>query len=80
MENAPTLPRPENLLNLNSNSRLPVIIQTEASECGLACLAMISGYYGYEVDLTSLRARFSISSHGATLKQIMDIAAKVNLI
>ena len=26
---------------------LPVVQQTEATECGLACLAMISAYYGH---------------------------------
>ena len=26
---------------------LPVILQADRSECGLACLAMIAGYYGY---------------------------------
>ena len=45
--------------------RLPVVIQSEASECGLACLNMISGYHGYKTSLAQLRQRFPISSHGA---------------
>ncbi|GAC16173.1 peptidase domain-containing ABC transporter [Aliiglaciecola lipolytica] len=74
-----TFSRPEQLLNFSSRKSLPCILQTEASECGLACLAMISGFYGYEIDLTSIRSRFSISAHGATLKQIMQIAGQMEL-
>ncbi|MDO6713179.1 peptidase domain-containing ABC transporter [Aliiglaciecola sp. 2_MG-2023] len=77
--NSTTFPRPESLLNFSSRHSLPCVLQTEASECGLACLAMISGFYGYEIDLTSIRSRFSISAHGATLKQIMQIAGQMEL-
>ncbi len=34
---------------------LPVILQTEATECGLACLGMVSGYHGQRTDLFTLR-------------------------
>jgi ATP-binding cassette subfamily B protein RaxB len=69
----------ESLLNFGSNKRLPVIIQAEAAECGLACIAMIVGYYGFETDLPSLRRKFAVSSHGVTLKTLMDIASKSQL-
>lgn len=71
--------RPETLLDFGSAKRLPVIVQTEAAECGLTCLAMIVGFYGYKTNLTSLRQRFSISNHGANLKSLIDIAARLNL-
>jgi len=71
--------RPEHLLSQYKSNNLPFILQTEAAECGLACLAMISGYFGFETDLTSIRHKYSISAHGATLKQIMNIAAKMEL-
>jgi ATP-binding cassette subfamily B protein RaxB len=79
MSNQPADLRPEKRLSFQAFSKLPVILQTEAAECGLACLAMISGYYGFKTDLTSIRHQFSISSHGATLKQIMEIANKLDL-
>ncbi len=69
----------ESLLNFGSNKRLPVITQAEAAECGLACIAMIVGYYGFETDLPSLRRKFAVSSHGVTLKTLMDIASKSQL-
>ena len=33
--------------------RLPDIRQSEAAECGLACLAMIAAYHGQQIDLGS---------------------------
>ncbi|KUJ82778.1 ABC transporter ATP-binding protein [Microbulbifer flavimaris] len=71
--------RPENLLHFSVGRRLPVILQTEAAECGLVCLAMIAGYHGFETDLAGLRRRFSISSHGINLKTLMDMAGRLQL-
>lgn len=34
-------------LNWAWRKRLPLIRQTEAAECGVACLAMIAGWYGH---------------------------------
>jgi ATP-binding cassette subfamily B protein RaxB len=58
---------------------LPLIRQVEAAECGLASIAMVAGYHGYEADLAALRRRFAISLKGATLKSIMEIAGGVGL-
>lgn len=33
-------------LDLHLRSRVPLVHQTESSECGLACLAMICNHYG----------------------------------
>ena len=54
--------------------RVPVVLQTEAAECGLACLAMIAGAYGYDSDLPSLRQRFSVSLKGVTLTEMVRMA------
>lgn len=63
-------------LNLHFWSRPKVasILQTEASECGLACLAMVAAHYGHRTDLGSLRKRFSVSLKGATLKTLISMA------
>ncbi len=58
---------------------LPVILQTEATECGLACLGMVAGYHGRRTDLAQLRRQFSISQHGATLGQLIGIANALGL-
>ena len=66
-------------LSLGLGRRIPVILQTEASECGLACLAIIAGYYGFESDLLTLRQKFHISQKGVTLPTLIKIANKLNL-
>jgi len=55
--------------------RLPLIRQTEAAECGLACLAMVAGHHGYTTDMTSLRRPFPISMKGATLENLIAPAS-----
>src|SRR5262249_18256756 len=59
--------------------RLPMVFQTEAAECGLACLAMIAGYHGAQIDLPALRRRFSVSLRGATLGHVIKFAAALDL-
>lgn len=66
------------LLN-KGNKKLPVIYQSEAAECGLACIAMIAGYHGYKVSLPLLRQKFDTSLRGMTFKSIMYVSARLNL-
>ncbi|WP_034389177.1 peptidase domain-containing ABC transporter [Hellea balneolensis] len=58
---------------------LPVILQTEMTECGLACLAMIGQYHGHNIDLNVLRKRHLVSMTGASLKSIIAIAGGLQL-
>ena len=51
------------------------VLQSEAAECSLACLAMICGAHGQRVDLADLRRRFSTSLKGATLKTLVAQSA-----
>src|SRR5690606_32374083 len=55
--------------------RMRIQLQAEASECGLASLAMVAGHHGLAVSLPELRRRFSLSLKGATLPRLMDAAA-----
>ena len=57
--------------------KLPLILQSEATECGLACLAMVAGFHGYKTDLLDLRRDFSLSLEGATLLNVMEFAEKL---
>lgn len=59
--------------------RLPVMLQTQAAECGLACVGMIASYHGHDLDLVSLHRRFSPSLKGATLDDVMLIASRLDL-
>ncbi|EAX3726023.1 peptidase domain-containing ABC transporter [Salmonella enterica] len=66
-------------LEISLFRRVPVIHQTESSECGIACLAMVFGHYGKSIDLFSLRQQFNISSRGATLYSIRTIAVQMGM-
>src|SRR6266404_3778517 len=66
-------------LNLGWGGRLPMVLQTEASECGLACLVMVTQYFGNAADLPHLRRRFGMSLKGATLKDVMRVADQIGL-
>src|SRR5262245_23502712 len=75
-EHAPTF----RIGQVKEQTTLPrVVRQTEAAECGLACLAMVAGHFGLDIDMASLRRRFSISLRGATLKSLIEIAAALGL-
>lgn len=54
-------------------------LQSESSECGLACLSMVASHFGHHTDLADLRRQFSISLKGATLAQLMRHAAAMHL-
>ncbi len=58
---------------------LPLVLQTEASECGLACLAMVASHWRHRIDLTHLRRRFPISLKGATLQVVVHMARALGL-
>jgi ATP-binding cassette subfamily B protein RaxB len=61
-------------------ARLPEIRQATASECGLACLAMIVSFYGRHTDLGTLRRQYPVSLKGATLATVMEVAARLGLV
>ena len=66
------------LLNFGGRGYLPVIRQTEAAECGLACLAMISSYHGHRIDLNTLRRQHPISLKGVTLRALIQVASQMH--
>jgi len=66
-------------ISFGLSKKLPLLLQTEATECGLACLGMVAGFYGYRTDLASLRRRYPISLKGVTLKDMMQIAGQLHM-
>jgi ATP-binding cassette, subfamily B, bacterial CvaB/MchF/RaxB len=67
-------------LNFTGRGRLPIVHQTEAAECGLACLAMIASYHGHRIDLNTLRRRHPISLKGVTLRALIEVAGHLNFV
>lgn len=72
------------LKNLNfapwrAMSRLPSILQDEAGECGIACLAMISAYFGARMDISQARGKIGNTLVGMTLHDIMAGASRLGM-
>ncbi|MDO9709262.1 peptidase domain-containing ABC transporter [Paracraurococcus lichenis] len=67
------------LLDFGARRRLPNLLQTEAAECGLACLAMIASYHGHRIDLNTLRRRHPVSLNGVTLRGLIQVAGQLHL-
>lgn len=66
-------------LRFTAGRRLPVFLQTEAAECGLASLGMVACFHGHRIDLAGMRRRFTVSLKGATLAYLMQAAGRMQL-
>jgi ATP-binding cassette, subfamily B, bacterial CvaB/MchF/RaxB len=64
-------------LHFGWRTRLPMTLQTEAAECGLACLAMISCYFGQHWQIPDLRRRVGVSLKGVNLRDLIDMADRL---
>lgn len=64
-------------LSFGFGRKLPLVLQTEASECGLAALVMVANYHGFRTDLATLRRLFLISIKGTTLNYLMAMAQSI---
>ncbi|WP_017903437.1 peptidase domain-containing ABC transporter [Pseudomonas asplenii] len=54
--------------------RVPVILQDEMSECGLASIAMVAGYHGKHLTLRQLRRDYSVARDGMSLFQVIKVS------
>jgi ATP-binding cassette, subfamily B, bacterial CvaB/MchF/RaxB len=66
-------------LRFGGGRRLPLFLQTEAAECGLASLGMVACFHGHRIDLAGMRRRFTVSLKGATLAYLMQVAGRLHL-
>lgn len=67
-------------LRIFPRSRVQLVRQSEISECGLACLAMVASYHGLNIDLVTIRRRFPQSLQGTSLRNLIDIATAFNMV
>ena len=65
-------------LNFSGRRQLPLVLASEAAECGLACIAMMARYYGHDVDLNGLRQRFALPLSGMSLRSLMRLADQLD--
>ncbi|MCE2660188.1 MAG: peptidase domain-containing ABC transporter [Rubrivivax sp.] len=66
-------------LNLGIRRKTPLILQTETSECGLACIGMVLGHFGTATDLAALRGRHGVMSQGMTVIDLVRVASEEHL-
>jgi ATP-binding cassette subfamily B protein RaxB len=58
---------------------VPLILQSEVAECGLASLAMVSSFHGYKLDMPAMRKRFSANLKGMNLQQLIELGDSLGL-
>jgi len=54
-------------------------VQSEVSECGLACLAICSSMLGAELEMSELRRKFHNSQRGVDLNQLIALASALDM-
>ena len=68
-----------NTLPFSGLAPMRVVFQSEAAECGLACMAMILSFHGKQIDLRTLRAQSGVSLKGSKLSDLIDLASGMGL-
>lgn len=66
-------------LGFLTRSRVRLVRQTEVAECGLASLTMVANYHGFDIDLGTMRRRYSPSLRGAPLRALISLADQIGL-
>lgn len=54
-------------------------VQSEVSECGLACLSICSSILGAELDMSTLRRKYHNSQRGVDLNQLIALAGALDM-
>lgn len=58
---------------------VPLILQSEVAECGLACVGMISSYYGKKLNIATLRTLFSVGTQGMSVADMIELSDNLDL-
>ncbi|MGA8138527.1 MAG: peptidase domain-containing ABC transporter [Pseudomonas gingeri] len=56
---------------------VPVILQDEMSECGMASIAMVAGYHGKALSLREMRQRYRVARDGMSLFQVIKVSEEL---
>ena len=67
-------------LCFSKTKKLPIILQDERAECGHACVAMISNFWGHQLDLYALKRMSNTSSRGINLLDINKLFSGLGFI
>src|SRR3990167_7531539 len=61
------------ILQFKSAAKLPLILQDEVAECGHAGVAMVSNFFGHDLDLHALRKMNKPSQQGVSLLTLKNL-------
>ncbi|GEA25224.1 peptidase domain-containing ABC transporter [Vibrio harveyi] len=67
------------MLQFSSAKSVPLLLQSEIAECGLASIAMIASYYGCKIETSDLRKRYPSKLRGMNLHQLIELADSLGL-
>lgn len=56
---------------------IPVVLQADTAECGIACLAMVAAHFGHNETLREYRSKFRVSQRGTTLANLRSYAERL---
>jgi len=73
-------PTPGDLLRQWMKRPVRIFYQSEANECGLACLAMVLDHHGHRLSLEQLRAFAGSYPQGMSVSDISDVAERKGLV
>lgn len=69
----------ESGLDFSLRRSVPLILQSEISECGLASMAMIASYHGHKVDMSAMRKRFTAGLKGMHVQDLINLGDQMGL-
>jgi ABC-type bacteriocin/lantibiotic exporter with double-glycine peptidase domain len=70
---------PTSTLQVRGRRRFPFVAQFDATDCGVACLAMVTRHFGRDVSVTFLRDVAETGTEGTTLTGIVEAGRAVGL-
>lgn len=69
----------EHKLDFSIKKSVPLILQAEVAECGLASMAMVASFHGHKLDMPAMRKRFSANLKGMNLQQLIELGDSLGL-
>ena len=64
---------------LKHERKVPFVLQTQKTECGLACVCMISRYYRNNISMEELRSKLEIGRDGSSFQQLIKVMEEIGL-
>lgn len=58
----------------------PLVLQQSVMDCGVACLSMVSSFYGRKIGMNRLRELAHVTSQGTDLKSMADTAESIGFL